>query len=208
VNDTYLDWYGQEEFQTYERRDLSYKDIGPAQGTPLDWTTDNNASGNAVLRHGFGFLKENQDAGLGDHYWMLDVDMDCETAVEIGGTHWFEVRSFLTGVPNGLEPDVDQADRPWDTGSHFAKCGKINIFERGSSSVTYREFDIVNQCSFPNQERRCDGGIAQICGSVGGARVWQDAQDCVQSRQLCQTTTGACCTPSNGNIIGSNRNCL
>ena len=153
------------------------------------------------------FLKENRDAGLGDHYWMLDVDMDCETAVNIGGTSWFELKSFITNVQNGWEPDVNQVDRPYASGNHFAKCGKINIFERGSSSVTYRDFDTTNQCSFPNQERRCNGSAAQICRSVGGANVWQDVQDCVQSRQLCQTTTGSCCTPTNG-FNGSNRNCL
>lgn len=206
VNDTHLDWYGREEFQTYQRRGPFDNDLGLAEGTPLDWTTNSNGSGNAVVRQGFGYLKENLDAGLGDHYWMLDVDMDCETAVNIGGTFWFEVKSFITNMQNGWGSDVNQADRPYVSGNHFAKCGKINIFERGSSSVTYRDFDAVNQCSFPNQERRCNLSVAQVCRLVGGARVWQDVQDCVQSRQLCQTSTGMCCKPTNGD--GSNRNCL
>lgn len=85
VNDWYLDWYGCEQFQTYQRRGPNDEDLGLAQGTPLDWTTNNAANGNAVVRQGFGFLKENQDASLGDHYWMLDVDMDCGTAVNIRG---------------------------------------------------------------------------------------------------------------------------
>ena len=111
---------------------------------------------NSVVRQGFGFLKENQDASLGDDYWMLDVDMDCESAVNVGGTFWFEVRSFMTNSPIDWEPDVNQADRPYVSGNHFAKCGKINIFQRGSSAVTYADFDTVNQCSIPNQERRCN----------------------------------------------------
>ncbi len=160
VNDTYLDWYGREEFQTYQRRGPNNNDLGLAAGTPLDWTTNNTAATSAVTRQGFGFLKENQDAGLGDHYWMLDVDMDCETAANINGTSWFEVKSFISNIENGWEPDVHQADQPYVSGNHFAKCGKINIFERGSSTVTYRDFDTVNQCSLPDQEKRCDGSRA------------------------------------------------
>jgi alpha-amylase len=206
VNDTYLDWYGREEFQTYQRRGPTYNDLGLAQGTPLDWTTNNPANANAVVRQGFGFLKENLDASLGDGYWMLDVDMDCETAVNIGGTFWFEVKSFITNLSNGWEPDVNQADRPYVSRNHFAKCGKINIFERGSSSVQYRDFDTVNQCSLPDVERQCNGSVAQVCKSVGSAKIWQNVQDCVQSRQLCQPSRGSCCAPTNGFDL-SNRNC-
>ena len=205
VNDRYLDWYGQEEFQNYQRRDLFGHDLGLAQGAPLDWTTSEN-SGPGVVRQGYGFLKENADAGLGDHYWMLDVDMDCGTTVEINSIHWFEVKSFLSNTPNGFEADVNQADRPYVSGNHFAQCGRINIFERGSSKVTYRDFDSVNQCSFPDQEKRCDSSIAQVCRSVGGAKIWQNNQDCVLKQQLCQTSTGMCCVPSNGD--NTNRNCL
>jgi hypothetical protein len=206
VNDNYLDWYGREEFQTYQRRGPTYNDLGLAQGSPLDWTTNDAANASAVVRQGFGFLKENRDAALGDNYWMLDVDMDCETAVTIDGTAWFEVKSFVTNVANGWEPDVNQADRPYVSSNHFAKCGKINIFERGNGSVSYREFDSVNQCSFPTLERRCDGSQSQMCTAAGASLTWQSVQDCVQSNQLCQPTTGSCCTPSNGD--GSNRNCL
>ncbi len=206
VNDSYLDWYGREEFQTYQRRGPTYNELGLAQGTPLDWTTNNSTNPSAVVRQGFGFLKENADANLGDGYWMLDVDMDCETAVNIGGTFWFEVKSFVTNTADGWEPDVNQADRPYVSRNHFAKCGKITIFERGTNSVQYRDFDTVNQCSLPDVERRCNGSVAQVCKSVAGAQIWQNSQDCVQSRQLCQPSTGSCCTPTNG-FDGSNRNC-
>jgi len=207
VKDTYLDWYEREEFQIYRRKDASGNPLGFAKGTPLDWTTNKTSNAFTVARHGFGFLKENQDAGLGDDYWMLDVDMDCGTATHIGGVSWFEVKSFMTNSNQGFEPDVNQADRPFVSGNHFGKCGKINIFERGNGSVTYRDFDATNQCSVPNSERRCEGGNAQVCKTVGGVRVWQTAQDCVAAKKLCQITTGACCTPSNG-FNGSNRNCL
>ena len=207
VNDWYLDWYGREQFQTYQRRNAASQDMGLAEGTPLDWTTNDPNVGNAILRQGFGFLKENQDANLGPHYWMLDVDMDCTTAVNIGGVHWFEVKSFITNIPNGWEPDIAQPGAPWVSGNHFAQCGKINIFERGSNTATFLDFDSVNECSLPGTERRCDGSIAQLCSTTGGgAKVWQPVQNCVLSQQLCQTSTGTCCTPGNG--PNTNRNCL
>jgi hypothetical protein len=208
VNDRYLDWYGAEEFQYFQRLGPTGKGLGPAQGTPLDWTTNRTDSATTVARNGFGFLKENQDAALGDDYWMLDVDMDCETAANVGGVAWFEVKSFMTNVgAAGWEPDVSQADRPYVSNNHFGKCGKINIFERGKSTVTYRDFDAVSQCALPDVERRCDGGHAQLCKLVAGAKLWQDVQDCVQTQQLCQPSTGKCCTPTNGGA-GSNRNCF
>jgi hypothetical protein len=206
LNDRFLDWYGREEFQTFQRLGSDEKGLGLAQGTPLDWTTSNSANVNSVLRQGFGFLKENQDSSLGDDYWMLDVDMDCESAVSLDGTFWFEVRSLMTNSPIDWEPDVNQADRPYVSGNHFAKCGKINIFQRGSGAVAYADFDTFNQCSIPNLERRCNLGTAQTCSLVGGKKVWQNSQQCVHSNQLCQITTGQCCTPSNG--PGTNRNCL
>jgi hypothetical protein len=206
VNDAYLDWYGPEELQIYERKGPGGQDLGRAQGTPLDWTTNKANSANAVVRAGFGFLKENQDAALGDDYWMLDVDMDCESAVTIGGVAWFEFKSYITNVATSWEVDANQADRPYDSRNHFGKCGKINVFERGKSTVAYRDFDTVSQCALPGVERRCNGGFAQVCRLVGGARLWQDDKDCVQSNQLCQVSTGRCCTATNGD--NSNRNCF
>ena len=47
----------------------------------------------------------------------------------------------------------------------------------------------------------------QICATLGNAKDWQIANDCVQSKQLCQISTGQCCTPTNG-FAGSNENCL
>jgi hypothetical protein len=207
VYDAYLDWYGAEELQIYQRLDQNRNGLGLAQGTPLDWTTNKTNSPSAVVRNGYGFLKENSDAGLGDDYWMLDVDMDCESALTIDGTAWFELKSYLTNVTNSWEADVTQADRPYVSGNHFGKCGKINIYERGSGTVTYRDFDSVNECSIADGERRCNGGHAQVCRLQSGALHWQDDQDCVAAHQLCQVSTGRCCTATNG-FAGANANCF
>ncbi|MEO8183650.1 MAG: hypothetical protein ABI895_33315 [Deltaproteobacteria bacterium] len=206
VNDAYLDWYGAEERQVYQRKRADGVNLGPAQGTPLDWTTNAPTSGDAVVRNGFGFLKENFDAALGADYWMLDVDMDCESAITVGGVAWFELKSYLTNVADEWEPDVNQSDRPYASNNHFGKCGKINIFERGTGTVSYLDFDTVHQCSLPDVERRCNGSHAQVCRLVAGARLWQDDQDCVQSAQLCQVSTGVCCSAQTGD--GTNQNCF
>ena len=49
---------------------------------------------------------------------------------------------FAAACEIGLEGIVSKRrDRPYVSGNHFAKCGKINIFQRGSGTVTYRDFD-------------------------------------------------------------------
>jgi hypothetical protein len=206
ANDTYLDWYGHEEFQVYQRRGPSNEhEHGLAPGTPLDWTTNDQMSANAVVRNGFGFLKENFDAALGPNYWMLDVDMDCESAVTIGSDAWFEFKSYLTNASASetWEPNIIQSDGPYASTNHFGKCGRINIFERGTGSVIYRDFDTAEQCSFPGTERRCNGSHAQVCGV---AKIWENAKDCVLSNELCQVSTGTCCRPETGK--DTNQNCF
>ena len=42
----------------------------------------------------------------GDHYWMVDFDMDC-SQTEDG---WFEVKAFLTNAGNGWEGDISQVE--------------------------------------------------------------------------------------------------
>jgi alpha-amylase len=59
---------------------------------------------------------------------MLDVDMDCAKT----GNGWFEVKSFISNGP-GWESDVSQPGAPWSSGNHFARCGYLNVFERGNA---------------------------------------------------------------------------
>ncbi|QIL90129.1 S8 family serine peptidase [Microbulbifer sp. SH-1] len=117
--DNYLDWYGPEPAQSTQ-----------AMGTPLDWTTnlwpDSWGTKRTVSVDGFGETPLNR---WGQHYWMLDVEMDCSKTVN----GWFEVKSYISGGP-GWEADVDQPGRPWDSGNHFAQCGKLNAFRLGESA--------------------------------------------------------------------------
>ena len=65
---------------------------------------------------------------------MIDVDMDCSKAID--GV-WFELKSYISNGP-GWEPDVHQPGAPYGSGNHFAKCGMLNVFERGSAAATFR----------------------------------------------------------------------
>ncbi|MGC4001376.1 MAG: S8 family serine peptidase [Anaeromyxobacter sp.] len=116
VGDTLLDWYGPQAGQS-----------SSAQGSPADWTTNVWQSSWGTLRtvavDGYGVTPVNT---FGAHYWMLDVDMDCSKTVN----GWFEVKSFLSGGA-GFEAAVSQPGAPWSSGNHFARCGQLNVFERG-----------------------------------------------------------------------------
>lgn len=123
--DQYLDWYGIENGQGWG-----------AQGTPMDWTTNHWPSSWGALRtvavDGYGEEPLNE---YGSHYWMLDVQMDCSKTVD----GWFEVKSYISNGP-GWEGNVYQAGTPYSSGNHFAQCGRINVFERNSSSAIISDF--------------------------------------------------------------------
>lgn len=124
--DDHLDWYSAEPGQST----LS-------QGSPLDWTTNLWPAGWGALRKvdvdGYGETPLNT---WGEHYWMLDVEMDCSRTVN----GWFELKSFISNGP-GWEPDVQQSGAPYASGNHFAQCGKLNTFRRGQNDpVVIRDF--------------------------------------------------------------------
>jgi hypothetical protein len=68
--------------------------------------------------------------------------------------------------------------------------------------------DVLNNtpCVSPNIENRCLGNIAQTCQTVNGVNFFRSVQNCnLKSAggnygQMCQKSTGHCCTPDNGNI--------
>ncbi|MBU2870012.1 alpha-amylase family protein [Colwellia sp. E2M01] len=124
-NDSYLDWYGSEAGQSSE-----------AEGTPLDWTTN-------VWPASWGDLRTVTNDGYGEdplniwgqHYWMLDVDMDCNKAVD----NKFELKAFVKNG-QGWEGDISQANTPYTSNNHIAECGKINTFGFNANSVESRGF--------------------------------------------------------------------
>ncbi|KPV93612.1 Alpha-amylase precursor [Pseudoalteromonas sp. P1-9] len=123
--DTALDWQGVEANQG-----------AGAEGTALDWTTNFWPSAWGAKRtvevDGYGETPLNQ---WGEHYWMLDVNMNCDATVD----GWFEVKAYVKNG-QGWEADIQQANRPYQSNNHFAQCGKINIFEFGKNSATILAF--------------------------------------------------------------------
>jgi probable HAF family extracellular repeat protein len=112
--DKYLDWHGEETGQ------------GGSAGSPLVWTTNNINSSATVAKNGYGYTPLNK---YGDHYWMLDVNMDCSQTVN----SWFELKSFIRNG-SGWEQSISDANAKWSSGNHFAQCGKLNVFKRDVSA--------------------------------------------------------------------------
>ncbi|MBG9991361.1 alpha-amylase [Pseudoalteromonas sp. NZS37] len=125
ANDNYLDWYGIENGQSSE-----------AEGSATDWTTNVWPAGwgaeKTVNTDGFGVTPLNI---WGEHYWMLDVDMDCSKAVN----GWFELKAFIKNG-QGWETAIAQDNPLYTSTNHMAQCGKINKFEFNNSGVVIRSF--------------------------------------------------------------------
>jgi alpha-amylase len=125
INDSYLDWYGIENGQS-----------STAEGTATDWTTNiwpaSAGSKKTISNDGYGVTSLNI---WGQHYWMLDVDMDCSKAVD----GWFELKAFINNGQS-WEADIAQANTPYTSTNHVAQCGKINKFEFNRSGIEIRNF--------------------------------------------------------------------
>ena len=110
--------------------------LAGAQGSPLDWTTNvwppSWGTERTVAVDGYGTTPLNT---YGQHYWLLDVDMDCSRTVN----GWFELKSYISNGP-GWEGDVAQSGAPYSSKNHFAQCGRINVFDRGSSNAIFADF--------------------------------------------------------------------
>ena len=232
--DVYLHWGNSEVGQGQVSPDLG-------GGSPADWTTSLAEGQNQpfVSTAGYGIADENQ---FGMHYWMLDVDMDCEQAFDDGQGHkWFELKAFMvtelmTAVAPtpGWEGDVSQTSNPtpsYSSKNHMGMCGMINVFVANfpnrpagldpnsaqfiTPSYTYlspvderNASDAVlnnTPCVSPDSEKRCVGNLAQTCQNVNGAMFFRTVQDCNSTSaggnfvQMCQRSTGQCCTPGLGN---------
>ncbi|KAI1701050.1 alpha-amylase [Ditylenchus destructor] len=113
--DSYLDFLGP------EFRQGTHDGVG-ANGTPLIWTT--NATSNPA------FNSINAELKLGGHYWMVDLQMECNNTYN----NFFEFKGF-----NGAwEPDISPSENTCMSGqpksmgnNHVARCGAVNIFKWG-----------------------------------------------------------------------------
>lgn len=133
--DHHLDWY-----DAREPGQSGWSHGIQAVGTPVDWTTHNPTYGATVARDGHGFEILNQRFSLGEHYWMLDVYMDCTKGVQAGGEYWFEVKSYISNAGNsGWEGNIAQASTPYQSANHFARCGKVNIFRRNENNAEFHD---------------------------------------------------------------------
>ena len=66
--------------------DFNSHSIAQGQNQPYGWMA------------GYGIADENT---FGMHYWMLDVDMDCEQAFNDGQGHsWFELEASFGSTPS------------------------------------------------------------------------------------------------------------
>jgi hypothetical protein len=197
--DAYLDWSAGESGQAQPPGGLG-------GGSPAEWTTSLAQGQNQpyVWMAGYGIADENT---FGMHYWMLDVDMDCEQAFDDGqGRRWFELKAVMTPTP-GWEGDVTQTSTPmppYSSINHMGLCGMINVFVANFPnrpagldanaaqflipSYTYlspiddrgASSAVLNDtpCVSPNVEKRCVGNLAQTCQSVAGGQFFRSVQDC------------------------------
>ena len=100
-------------------------------GTALAWTTDDKTNEN------YSSLNN----GLGDHFWVLDMDMDC-SETENG---WFEFTALYSHGGEQGEPDLSQGvcqgdsqETEHSSTKHVAKCGEMNIYIFGESACELR----------------------------------------------------------------------
>jgi hypothetical protein len=130
-SDAYLDWSDGEPGQARPSPDIG-------GGSPVDWTTslDQGQGQPYAWTAGYGIADENT---FGMHYWMLDVDMDCEQGFDDEQGHrWFELKAFMVTMlmtavaPSpGWEGDIAQTSNPmppYASRNHMGMCGMINVF--------------------------------------------------------------------------------
>ncbi|XP_071087740.1 alpha-amylase-like [Haliotis cracherodii] len=109
--DNYLDWFGREPGQgAYNGR--------AAEGTPAVWTTNNPNKG-----------EYNKYNTYGEHYWLVDVDMDCSKTVN----SFFEVKAEVNGAWEGIMygdkcSGAGAIDPPYQSQNHMGRCGYVNVF--------------------------------------------------------------------------------
>ena len=114
VGDTRLDWEGAQDGQ-------GQHDGRQALGTPTGWTSSYDGN---QFHHPYNVW--------GDHYWMVDLEMDCSDTRD----GWFELQGLFSGGGEGGEKEVEQGacgggvggQVPFQTAYHAGRCGYMNVF--------------------------------------------------------------------------------
>ena len=76
------------------------------------------------------------DFRFGQHYWLVDVDMDCSKTEN----SYFELKAIVGGwegnVVQGSCTGSRGAAAPYSSTNHIARCGFLNIYHFGTSTCT------------------------------------------------------------------------
>jgi len=120
--DTMLDWNGAEAGQGQHNGQN-------ALGTPAGWTSSNPGN---QFHHDFNTW--------GDHYWIVDMDMDCSKTRE----GWFEFSTVYSNGGEGGEGHINQQSCDGGVGGtlavqagfHAGRCGYMNVFHYNSDYCT------------------------------------------------------------------------
>ncbi|XP_059155811.1 alpha-amylase-like isoform X2 [Physella acuta] len=122
--DNFLDWFGPEPTQEKHGATL-------AQGSPGQWTSSVRGSKYYDPLNTYG-----------DHYWILDVDMDCSRSYN----GFFEFKGVLSnGWETGTSLDINcsgdaAVTSPYHAGNHIGRCGYINVYHWGSGTCEIHSF--------------------------------------------------------------------
>jgi hypothetical protein len=108
------------------------------------------------------------------------------------------INVFVANFPNlpaGLDPNPAQFIKP--------SYNYLSPVDDRTAST-----DVLDNtpCVSPTVENRCVGNLSQSCQSVNGGNFFRTVQNCnLKSAggnygQMCQKSTGQCCTPNSGDI--------
>jgi hypothetical protein len=132
--------------------------------------------------------------------WEADVTQSSNPAPPYtSGNHMGQcgmVNVFVANygnLPAGLDPNSAQFFPP-----AYTYLAPLDERDTSNPAVT------GTPCVVPQSEQRCLGNLAQTCQTVGASKFFRTVQDCTStsasgsSVQMCQQSTGRCCTPSFG----------
>lgn len=105
-------------------RTITYYILNSQNTTARLWTTK------FMLLYAKSFVIKsgNYFSSYGQHYWLIDVQMDC-SRTENG---WFELKALVNGQWEGNIGGQTCGTPPYPSQNHWAKCGFKNVFHFNS----------------------------------------------------------------------------